>query len=115
MYFIGRDGIIFVVENDTRSVDYEVRYVRTKSPIDPIDTSASKVILSKRPEKGIYATGHCSVVKLPNKDEWRIVYHRFRFPDGVALGKKSGFHREVCIDKLEFDGEGNIISVNPTL
>lgn len=103
-------------KNDTRSVDYEVRYVRTKSPTGPIDASKSKVILSKRPEKGIYATGHCSVVKVAGKeDEWRIVYHRFCFPYGVTLGKEAGFHREVCIDKLEFDEEGNIIPVVPTL
>lgn len=103
-------------KNDTRSVDYEVRYVRTKSPTGPVDASKSKVILSKRPEKGIYATGHCSVVKVADKeDEWRIVYHRFCFPYGVTLGKEAGFHREVCIDKLEFDEEGNIIPVVPTL
>lgn len=49
------------------------------------------------------------------EDEWRIVYHRFCFPYGVTLGKEAGFHREVCIDELEFDEEGNIIPVVPTL
>jgi hypothetical protein len=30
------------------------------------------------------------------------------------MGDAAGFHREVCIDKLEFDAKGNIITVKPT-
>lgn len=59
--------------------------------------------------------GHHSVLPLPGKDEWRIVYYRFRFPDAVTMGRKAGFYREVCIDKLEFDGNGYIMKVTPTL
>lgn len=116
-YVFYRNGYYYFLwsKNDTRSSDYEVRYVRTKSLSEAIDASESKVILCKKPEKGIFATGHCSVVNLPGTDEWRIVYHRFRFPDGITLGRDAGFHREVCMDKLEFDGEGNIISVLPSL
>ena len=116
-YVFYRNGYYYFLwsKNDTRSADYEVRYVRTKSLSEAIDASESKVILCKKPEKGIFATGHCSVVNLPGTDEWRIVYHRFRFPDGITLGTDAGFHREVCMDKLEFDGEGNIIPVLPNL
>ena len=47
-------------------------------------------------------------MQLPGKDEWRIVYHRFKFPDAVTMGRKAGFHREVCIDKMEFDEDGSL-------
>ena len=102
-------------KNDTRSPEYQVRYVRAKSPVGPIDASKSEVILCKKPEQGIFGTGHHSVLPLPNKNEWRIVYHRFKFPDAVTMGRNAGFHREVCIDKLEFDENDSIIKIVPTL
>ena len=116
-YVFYRDGYYYFTwsKNDTRSPEYEVRYVRSKSPVGPIDPSESTVILSKRPEAGIFATGHQSVLQLPGKDEWRIVYHRFRFPDGITMGRDAGYHREVCIDRMEFNPDGSIKPVVPSL
>ncbi len=112
-----RDGYYYFMwsKNDTRSPDYEVRYVRSKSPVGPINPAESKVILSKRPSHGIFATGHHSVLRLPGTDEWRIVYHRFSFPDSITKGWDAGFYREVCIDTMEFDKDGNILPVKPNL
>lgn len=117
VYVFYRQGFYYFMwsKNDTSSPDYEVRYVKSKSPIGPIDASLGKVILSKNPEKGIYATGHHSILEIPNKDEWYIVYHRFQRPDAVKLGKDAGYNREVCIDKMQFDEKGDIIAVIPTL
>lgn len=44
-----RDGYYYFTwsKNDTRSVDYEVRYVRSKSPVGPIEPSESQVILAR--------------------------------------------------------------------
>lgn len=116
-YVFYKDGYYYFMwsKNDTRSPEYEVRYVRSKSPIGPIDPAKSQVVLCKKPEQGIYATGHHSILQLPDKDEWRIVYHRFKFPDAITLGRNAGFHREVCMDRLEFDESGNIKQVIPTL
>ena len=102
-------------KNDTRSTEYEVRYVRYKYPVGPINPAESQVVICKKPEQGIYATGHHSVVQVPGKDEWYIVYHRFKFPDAVTKGRDAGYHREVCIDKLEFNTDGTIKKVVPTL
>lgn len=102
-------------KNYTRSTEYEVRYVRSKSPVGPINPAESQVVICKKPEQGIYATGHHSVVQVPGKDEWYIVYHRFKFPDAVTKGRDAGYHREVCIDKLEFNTDGTIKKVVPTL
>ena len=52
------------------------------------------------PEKGIYGTGHNSVLQIPDTDEWYIVYHRFSRPNGISMGKAAGYHREVCMDRL---------------
>ncbi len=102
-------------KNDTRSEDYEVRYVKATSPTGPIDPSESEVIIQKNPEKGIYATGHHSVVQVPGTDEWYIVYHRFQRPDAIKMGKDAGYNREVCIDKLEFNEDGTIKKVIPSI
>ncbi|WP_409013838.1 family 43 glycosylhydrolase [Bacteroides ovatus] len=112
-----RDGYYYFTwsKNDTRSTEYEVRYVRSKSPVGQINPAESQVVICKKPEQGIYATGHHSVVQVPGKDEWYIVYHRFKFPDAVTKGRDAGYHREVCIDKLEFNTDGTIKKVVPTL
>ncbi|HTN19729.1 MAG TPA: family 43 glycosylhydrolase [Pelobium sp.] len=102
-------------KNDTRSEDYEVRYVKSTSPVGPIDPAQSVDILKKQREKGIYATGHHSVLQIPGTDEWYIVYHRFKRPDGILKGVEAGFNREVCIDKLEFNKDGTIKRVVPTI
>jgi len=112
-----RNGFYYISwsKNDTRSEDYEVRYVKTTSPVGPIDPSQSEVIIAKDPEKGIYATGHHSILQKPGTDEWYIVYHRFKRPDAIHMGKDAGYNREVCIDKLEFDKNGAIKKVIPTI
>lgn len=112
-----RDGWYYIMwsNNDTRSPEYCVRYIKTKDPLAPIDPAKSTVILSKNTDKGILGTGHHSVLRLPGTDEWRIVYHRFRFPDAINLGWNAGFHREVCIDEMKFDENGDILPVEPTI
>jgi GH43 family beta-xylosidase len=74
----------------------------------------NNVVLEKDPTKGIFATGHNSVVQVPGKDEWYIVYHRFNYPNGINMGRSAGYNREVCIDKLEFNQDGTIKQTIPT-
>ncbi|GGF21888.1 family 43 glycosylhydrolase [Echinicola rosea] len=102
-------------ENDTRDEDYRVRYAFADSPMGPLTIPEDNMVIAKAPEKGIYGTGHNSVIQIPGKDEWYIVYHRFTRPHGIAMGRAAGFHREVCIDPMTFDEEGNIIRVEPTV
>ncbi|WP_028295958.1 family 43 glycosylhydrolase [Olivibacter sitiensis] len=115
-YVFYRKGIYYFLwsEDDTRSENYRVRYGTSKSPLGPIEIPKDNLILSKVPEKGIYGTGHNSVLQMPNSDEWYIVYHRFNIPNGIKMGQAAGFHREVCMDKLEFRTDGSIVPVVPT-
>jgi arabinoxylan arabinofuranohydrolase len=112
-----RNGLYYFLwsENDTRDEDYRVRYGTSTSPTGPIEIPENNLILSKRPEKGIYGTGHNSVIQVPGKDEWFIVYHRFNRPNGIKMGSDAGFHREVAIDKMEFNSDGSIKVVEPTI
>lgn len=101
----------FWSENDTRSEDYRVRYGIADSPLGPIRIPADNLILAKDPAKGIYGTGHNSVICLPGKDEWYIVYHRFKRPEGIGMGDAAGYHREVCIDRMKFRADGRVKKV----
>ncbi|WP_235833066.1 family 43 glycosylhydrolase [Arcticibacter tournemirensis] len=115
-YVIYRKGTYYFLwsEDDTRSENYSVRYGTSKSPLGPIEIPENNLILQKDPSKGIYGTGHCSVLQVPGKDEWYIVYHRFNYPEGIHMGDAAGFNREVCIDPMYFDKEGNIVKVVPS-
>lgn len=112
-----RNGLYYFMwsENDTRSEDYRVRYATAKSPAGPLDIPKDNLILSKIPAKGIYGTGHNCVLQIPGTDEWYIIYHRFRRPHSIKMGWAAGYHREVCMDKLEFNNDGSIRKVMPTL
>lgn len=115
-YVMYRNGQYYFLwsEDDTRSPNYKVRYGVAKSPLGPIEIPKNNIVIQGNPAEGIYATGHNSVLQIPNKDEWYIVYHRFSYPTGIKMGDAGGFHREVCIDKLEFNQDGTIKQVLPT-
>lgn len=116
VYVIFRNGIYYFLwsEDDTRSENYRVRYGTSTSPYGPIQVPENNLILQKDPAKGIYGTGHNSVLQVPGTDEWYIVYHRFNYPNGIKMGDAAGFHREVCMDRLYFDANGQIVPVIPT-
>ena len=101
--------------DDTRNENYHVRYGTSDSPTGPITIPQDNIVLSKDAGSGIYATGHNSVIQIPGKDEWYIVYHRFGRPLSIGMGEAAGYHREICIDRLKFNADGSIVRVNPTL
>lgn len=115
-YVFYRKGTYYFLwsEDDTRSENYRVRYGTSSSALGPIKIAENNLILQKDPALGIYGTGHNSILQIPGKDEWYIVYHRFNYPDGIHMGDAAGFNREVCIDRMSFDEKGNIIPVKPT-
>ncbi len=110
IYVFYRNGLYYFLwsEDDTRSENYRVRYATSKSPTGPLDIPKDNLILVKDPAQGIYGTGHNSVLQVPGKDEWYIVYHRFSKPNGIKMGSPAGFHREIAIDRMEFNADGSI-------
>jgi beta-xylosidase len=52
--------------------------------------------------------GHHSVIQVPGKDEWYIIYHR------RPLTETDANHRVTCIDKMTFDTNGLINPVRIT-
>lgn len=121
-YVFFRNGKYYFMwsENDTRSTYYRVRYLISDSPVEFIrDGKPAKtertIVISQDPSKQIFGTGHHAIIQKPGTDEWYIVYHRFARPDGVKMGWSAGYNREVCIDKIEFNEDGTIKAVRPSL
>ncbi|MFD3837406.1 family 43 glycosylhydrolase [Streptomyces sp. NPDC058642] len=113
-FVIKRKGTYYFMwsEDDTRSENYHVAYATGPSPLGPWTKKGT--ILSKRPEYGILATGHHSVVNTPGTDDWYIVYHRFAL-NGPGRAGGDGMHRETTVDRMEFAADGSILPVVPTL
>ena len=112
-----RDGKYYFMwsEDDTRSPNYRVRYATADSPLGPLNIPEDNLVIEKDPSQGIYGTGHNSTVYSKENDQWYIVYHRFNKPNGIKMGDAAGFNREVCIDEMNFNEDGSIIQVKPTL
>ena len=105
---VHRRGDIYYLtwsENDTRDPSYRVRWARGGGPFGPWEDRG--VLVEQRPDEGILATGHHSILRLPGTDDWVIAYHRFAVPDG------DGFHREIVIDPLRHLPSGDLAPVTP--
>jgi beta-xylosidase len=110
-----RNGLYYFMwsVDDTGSPNYHVAYGTSRSPLGPIEVAKEPVILIQNPEKEIYGTAHNSVIQIPGTDEWYIVYHRIN-KHFLERSKGPGYHREVCIDRMEFNEDGTIKRVVPT-
>jgi len=85
--------------------NYSVAYAIADSPFGPFQRIGK--ILQQDPQVATGA-GHHSVIQLPGKDVYYIVYHR------RPLGERDGNHRVTCIDRMEFDEKGFIKPVKIT-
>lgn len=113
VYVFYRNGLYYFTwsVDDTGSPNYHVAYGTSKSPLGPIEVAKSPVILIQNPDKEIYGPAHNSILQKSGTDEWYIVYHRIH---KNHLKRDPGTHREVCIDRLEFNEDGTIKPVIPT-
>lgn len=102
-----RDDIYYLMWSENVTRDDDFAYATGSSPMGL--WTKQDVILSKDSTRGIKDTGHHSVLNIPNTDDYYIVDHRHAVPNG------NGFNREVMIDRMEFDQNGMIRVVNPTL
>jgi len=113
VYVFERNGIYYFLwsVDDTGARNYHVAYGTSDSPMGPIKVAEKPIVLIQDAANSIYGTGHNSVIKVPGKDEWYIVYHRI---NKLYTSNDPGIHREVCIDRMEFNADGTIKQVTPT-
>lgn len=77
---------------------YKVRYSTFDTPMGNYEEGSGKKILFSNPEEKIIGPGHHTILNI--NDDYYILYHRV-----TNLVPKS-LHRQICIDKLEFDENG---------
>ena len=89
-------------EGDWGGPNYRVAYAIGNAPTGPFKRIG--VVLEQDPKIATGA-GHHSVIQIPGKDEWYIVYHR------RPLTETDANHRVTCIDHMYFDKDGLIMPV----
>ena len=80
-YVIYRNGVYYFLwsVDDTGSPNYHVAYGTSDSPLGDINVADSPVILIQNAGEEIYGPAHNSVLQIPGKDEWYMVYHRINY------------------------------------
>jgi len=101
------NGLYYLMYSYGKAIDstYQVRYSVGKTPLGPWTEGKYDPILSTTADGKTIGPGHHTVFK--NKGQYYILYHR------IHPQQKEYVLRELCIDSLKFDGEGNILKVNP--
>lgn len=114
-YVFYRNGLYYFMwsVDDTGSANYHVAYGTAKSPLGPIQVASDPIVTLQDPELEIYGPAHNSIICKPGTDEWYIVYHRIN-KHYLDKSLSPGTHREVCIDRLEFNEDGTIKRVKLT-
>jgi len=102
-----RKGTYYLMYSEGKAIDhtYKIRYSTGKTPFGPWIEGKNSPILSTSTDSTTYGPGHHTVFR-ENKQEY-ILYHRI-FPQ-----KKDYVLRQLCIDSLNFDKQGNIQKIVP--
>ena len=103
-----RNGIYYFTYSSGSCHDdtYRVQYATsTVSPMGPFEYKGC--ILKTNNDQTVHGPGHHSILERNGK--YYIVYHRHNLPRSVH-----GFNRQICIDEMQFDAQGNIQPVVPT-
>ena len=85
--------------------NYRVAYAMSDSLTGPFERIGT---ILKQDSAIATGAGHHSVLQVPGKDKWYIVYHR------RPLGETDPNHRVVCMDQMYFDKKGFIQPVKIT-
>ena len=106
-YVFKRNGIYYFTYSSGSCHDhtYRVQYATSNHPMGPYEYKGC--VLEHTEDMTIQGTGHHSL--LVDGDNYYIVYHRHGLPKSLH-----GFNRQICIDQMEFDENGNIKKINPT-
>lgn len=106
-FMLKRNGKYYFMwsEGGWTGPDYCVAYAISDTPFGPFERIGK--ILQRDPKVATGA-GHHSVIQVPGKDEYYIIYHR------RPLSETDGNSRETCIDKLVFNPDGTIAPVQMT-
>ena len=103
-----RNGIYYFTysSGSCHTDTYRVQYATsTVGPMGPFEYKGE--LLTTNEDQTVHGPGHHSVLEADGR--YFIVYHRHNIAKSVH-----GFNRQVCIDEMKFDADGNILPIVPT-
>lgn len=102
-----KNGTYYLMYSDGKAIDatYKVRYSTGKTPLGPWKEGVNSPILATSADSTTYGPGHHTV--FTEKGQSYILYHRI-FPQ-----KEDYVLRQLCLDSLNFDLNGNIKKILP--
>lgn len=105
---VKRNGKYYLMYSEGKAIDhtYKIRYAIGDTPFGPWNEGKNSPILQTSADSTVYGPGHHTVFRENNQDY--ILYHRIHPQDEEIV------LRELCIDSLNFDGDGNIKKIIPT-
>lgn len=107
-YVFKKDGKYYFTYSSGSCHDdtYRVQYAISETgPMGPYTYKGC--ILKTNSDQTVHGPGHHSILK--DNDDYYIIYHRHNLPRSIH-----GFNRQICIDKMEFSDNGEILPVTPT-
>ena len=106
-FVLKRNGIYYFMYSSGSCHDhtYRVQYATSDHPLGPYEYKGC--ILETNEDGTVHGPGHHSILK--EGDDYYIVYHRHDNPHS-----NRAFHRQLCMDKMEFAADGSIRKVIPT-
>jgi len=106
-FMFKRNGIYYLMYSNGKAIDssYNIRYSTGKTPLGPWKEGVNTPILSTSIDSSTYGPGHHSV--FVEHEQAYALYHRIYPQD------KEFVLRQICIDSLNFDPEGNIEKIIP--
>ena len=104
----GKNGVYYLTYSSGSCHDHTYRVQYATSTVGPMGPFEYKgCILETNADQTVHGPGHHSILEQDGK--YYIVYHRHNLPRSVH-----GFNRQICIDEMIFDANGNILPVVPT-
>ncbi len=107
-YMIKQKGLYYLMYSHGKCTDstYNVRYSTAGNPIGPWTEGKNSPVLSTNASGTVVGPGHHTMLRFKGRDY--IIYHR------ISDKPSKDLLRELCIDEMRFDKDGNIIVVQPT-
>jgi len=102
-----RNGKYYLMYSEGKAIDssYKIRYSTGKTPFGPWKEGLNSPVLSTTADSTTYGPGHHTVFTA--NGQAYILYHR------ILPQKKDYVLRQLCIDSLNFDKDGNIKRIVP--
>ena len=108
-FIVFKDGWYYLMYSGGKcgAENYKINYAVSKNIWGPYQDGENSPILKKDPAKNIFGPGHHSIFNIG--EEYFIVYHRQDYYHYPTCSE-----RQICIDRIEFTGDGKIEKVVPT-